>query len=109
MLGGSGKPVSPVWCGHHSHTRMSILRYANRAVAYCNMFRFSRRLQLDKVLGTAYRFEAAEFSAEAETKEQAEKEVQEWIESYIAGKKKDIVSAEPFKGNEFSKKRTTTP
>ena len=71
------------------------------------MFRYSRRIQLERMFGAKYRFESAEFSSEAETKEGAIKEVEQWIEEFKADKLKQIksqeLSEEPFVGSEFSK------
>lgn len=51
---------------------------------------FSRKIQLEGYLGTKYKYQSAEFGAEAETFEQAEQEVLEAIKKYIANFKDDL-------------------
>ncbi len=46
-------------------------------------YSFSRTIRLEKYLGSAYAFESASFQVEADTKEEAEKEVSEWIKDKL--------------------------
>jgi len=53
-------------------------------------YRFSRRVQLKRLIGEELAFESAEFSAEADTKAEAEREVLSWINEYISKLKQTI-------------------
>lgn len=71
---------------------------------------FSRRTQLDKHLGDKYKFEAAEFGVEADSRQEAEKEVKEWMELFFKKCKAKLekpkkTDEEPFTGKEFIKSK----
>lgn len=68
------------------------------------MYKFCKRVQLDKFFGDEAKFHSAEFCAEAETKEQAVKEVEEWIKEYVREKKAEMAKKKKETVKEIVKK-----
>ena len=58
-------------------------------------YKYSRRIQLNKFLGSAFSYESAEFGVEgAESRKEAIKEVNDWIQEEIDRLKKEIKKKE---------------
>lgn len=69
------------------------------------MFKFARKTMMDKHLGDKFRFEGVEFSAEAETREEAEKLVAEWMAAYFKEKKAELNKPEEIPFESVNKER----